>query len=113
MVPLVPVIEGPCAMTGWLLAENESLVHIVIGPNSGSMETSSPSGPAFETAFDGPGIAWARPLPQQGDSVPTPVVLIGHFDDPRAAACQPKNQAECLDRFVVTVVAWADGVENP
>jgi hypothetical protein len=113
VVPLVPVIEGPCAMTGWLLAEPESVVHITIGANSRSMETSSATGPSFETVFDGPGTAWARPLPERGDSVPTPVVLIGHFDDPRAAGCQPENQVECHERFVVSVVAWADGVDNP
>jgi hypothetical protein len=46
-------------------------------------------------------------------SVPTPVVFIGHFDDPRAEGCRPEHLQLCRDRFVVTVVAWADGVDFP
>jgi len=112
-IPLVPVIEGPCALTGWLMGEPESVVHVSVEANSREHWTTSASGPSIETVFDGPGSAWANPLRQNGDSVPTSVVLIGHFNDPRVAACQAENQAECRDRFVVTVVAWADGVENP
>jgi hypothetical protein len=109
IVPLVPVIEGPCALTGFLMAEPESIVHV----RANSMETSGPTGSAIETVFEGPGTDWARPLPREGDSVPTPVVLIGHFDDARAAGCQPENQETCRDRFVVLIIAWADGVDDP
>ncbi|MDL2335822.1 MAG: hypothetical protein QFC55_07320 [Chloroflexota bacterium] len=41
---------------------------------------------------------WAYP--------PTPVVLVGHFDDPRASDCQPEARQACLDRLVVDKVAF-------
>jgi hypothetical protein len=109
LVPPVPVIEGPCALTGWLMAGPESIVHVT----GNGMDTNGPHGPALQTAFDGPGIRWANPLPKVGDSAPTPVVLVGHFNDPRAPRCQPENRQECADRFVVTAVAWANGIQNP
>lgn len=109
--PVVELLNGDCTIDmTWLMAEPESLIHT----DRNSAGSSSPASPAVNPVFDGPlDIAWARPLPQIGDSVPTPVVFVGHFDDARAAGCQPADQGRCRDRFVVTVVAWADGVENP
>jgi hypothetical protein len=108
--PVVPLLDGDCSLDmAWLMAEPERLVHVE--PNS--MGVDSPTGAAIHPVFDGPGIAWARPLPQTGTSTPTPVVFIGHFDDSRAEGCQPEHLQLCRDRFVVSVVAWADGVDNP
>ena len=108
-VPPVPIIEGPCTYSGWLMADPESIIRSI----ANGLATQGPVGPAFQTAFDGPGMDWAIPLPRTGNSMPTPVVLIGHFDDPRAVGCQPENHQECSDRFVVTAVDWANGVQNP
>jgi hypothetical protein len=33
--------------------------------------------------------------------LPVPIVVIGHFDDPRAADCQPEAVQLCADRFVI------------
>jgi hypothetical protein len=108
--PIVPLLNGNCTIdTTWLMAEPEAIIHVT--PNS--MRADSPTSPAIHPVFDGPGIDWARPLPQNGDSEPTPVVFIGHFDDERAAGCRPEDLQRCLDRFVVTEVTWADGVDNP
>ena len=110
MWPVVPVLEGNCAIDfTWLMAEPESIIRI----RPDGAEGGPPSGPAIHPVFDGPSTGWARPLPPEGDAVPTPVVLIGHFDDARTAGCRPENRQRCLDRFVVTVVAWADGVDFP
>jgi len=32
---------------------------------------------------------------------PIPIVVVGHFDDPRAALCRPAAQDLCRDRFVI------------
>ena len=32
---------------------------------------------------------------------PVPIVVIGHFDDPRAAECPPTSRQACLDRMVI------------
>ena len=107
--PEVPNIEGCTSHAGWLLERPEAVVH-----HRGNTTWTTPAvGPSVEVAFDGPSHDWARPLPNDGDAVPTPRVLVGHFHDPRAAACQPANVHECGDEFVVTRVAWANWVDNP
>jgi hypothetical protein len=45
-----------------------------------------------------PGLTWA----------PIPIVVMGHFDDPRAAACRPDARQTCLDRFVIDQVVQFD-----
>lgn len=39
---------------------------------------------------------------------PVPIVVVGHFDDPLAAECQPKSRQLCLDRLVVDRIAIFD-----
>ncbi|MEW5990961.1 MAG: hypothetical protein AB1736_06400 [Chloroflexota bacterium] len=108
--PVVAILNGDCSIEmTWLMSESESILRI--DPNG--MSGSSPTSPAIHPVFDGPDTSWARPLPATGDAVPTPVVFIGHFNDARAAGCRPEDQPLCRERLVVTVVAWADGVENP
>lgn len=112
--PVVPLLNGDCqiGMT-WLMQNPEILIRSTKDLSGGSNSESAPVGPAVNPVFDGPSTNWANPLPENGDSVPTPVVFIGHFDDPRAQGCQPVDHQACLDRFVVTAVAWANGVDNP
>jgi len=108
--PIVPLLNGDCTIDAtWLMQDPEGLIQI----DANGMGMGSPSSAAFNVVFDGPDISWARPLPQQGISTPTQVVFIGHFDDERAQACGPVSFQLCLDRFLVTQVTWADGVDNP
>ena len=109
LVQPVPLLEGPCKLQGWLMADPESAVLV----HENGMETRPIVGANVDVAFDGPDTNWERPLPKLGGSIPLPVVFIGHFDDIRAAGCQPENRQSCLDRFVVTIVAWLDGVDRP
>lgn len=107
--PIVPLLDGDCAIDfTWLLSDAQSLWHAEVN----DMRMENPAGPAIHPVFLGPDTSWARPFDGR-DSVPTPVVFIGHFDDERAAGCQPQNRQRCLDRFVVTLVPWADGVDLP
>jgi hypothetical protein len=39
---------------------------------------------------------------------PVSVTLVGHFDDPRAAACPEALRQACLDRFVIDEIIWAE-----
>jgi hypothetical protein len=39
---------------------------------------------------------------------PVPIVVIGHFDDPRAIACRPQARQGCLDRFVIDRIVSFD-----
>jgi hypothetical protein len=39
---------------------------------------------------------------------PVPIVIVGHFDDPRAADCRPAARQLCLDRLVVDRIAAFD-----
>lgn len=108
--PSEPFLEGNCSVHfTWLMADPETIVRV----RADGAEGSRPVGPAINPIFDGPDTDWARPLPPSGDAIPTPVVLIGHFDDPRAAGCQPEARRACRDLLVVTAVPWADGVLDP
>ena len=108
--PVVELLNGDCTIDAtWLMSAPEGLVDVT----ANGISATSPSFPAVNVVFDGPDTSWARPLPQTGRSVPTPVVVVGHFDDERAAGCRPEDVQRCLDRFVVTDVTWADGVDRP
>ena len=112
--PVVPLLNGDCTIgMTWLMENGETLIHSTRDASGGSNSSRAPVGPAVNPVFDGPATDWANSLPQSGDSVPTPVVFIGHFDDARAQGCAPDERQACLDRFVVTTVAWANSVENP
>jgi hypothetical protein len=112
--PVVPLLNGDCAIgMTWLMENAESLIHSTRDASGGSNSSRPPSAPGVNPVFDGPPTGWANPLPEIGDSVPTPVVFIGHFDDARAQGCAPSDRQTCLDRFVVKTVAWANGVDNP
>ena len=112
--PVVPLLDGDCTISmTWLMEDPESLTHVTRDANGGGSSSRAPVGAGVNPVFDGPSTRWATPLPISGDSVPTAVVFIGHFDDVRAAGCAPADRQACLDRFVVTTVAWANGVANP
>lgn len=100
------LLEGYCfADFVWLMAAPEILIST--GPNSTS--GGSPEGPAIHPMFIDVAAPPTWPMPEQGDSIPTAVVLVGHFDDPRAADCRAEVRQTCLDRFVVEKVAWVEG----
>lgn len=44
---------------------------------------------------------------------PVPIVVIGHFDDPRADACQPEARQRCLDRLVIDEIVSFDPASVP
>jgi hypothetical protein len=112
--PVVPLLNGDCTIgMTWLMQDPESLVHATRDASGGSNSSRPPVGAGVNPVFDGPSTDWANPLPANGDSVPTAVVLIGHFDDARAVGCAPADRPACLDRFVVTTVAWANGRSLP
>ena len=39
---------------------------------------------------------------------PVPIVVVGHFDDPRAAQCRPENHQLCLNRLVIDRIVEFD-----
>jgi hypothetical protein len=56
------------------------------------------------------GIEWSW-VPDRPTDEPTEVILVGHFDDDRAAYCDDDQEQTCRDRFVVDRVAFVDGRE--
>jgi hypothetical protein len=54
--------------------------------------------PAGASYWHPDGTGWGSP--------PVPIVVVGHFDDPRAELCQAANRQRCLDRLVVDWVAY-------
>jgi hypothetical protein len=96
----------------WLSEAAESLVHV--GPNS--VETGAPKGPALNPDLDALDTTWVAQLPQIGtigDSIPTDVVFLGHFDDRRSRLCPDAEISACRLRFVVDSVAYVAGSPSP
>jgi hypothetical protein len=44
---------------------------------------------------------------------PVPIVVVGHFDDPKAAECRAEARQLCLDRFVIDRVVMYDPASVP
>lgn len=38
--------------------------------------------------------------------ITTPIVVVGHFDDPRSEYCEPDFKQRCMDRLVVDMIAY-------
>jgi hypothetical protein len=110
--PINPLQTGCPDGFVWLMKEAESLVH-----QSGDHTSfGAPTGPALNPDFDDIDGSWEPTDPgfdTNGDSTPTDVVLVGHFDDRRAALCPEAEVAACRDRFVVHAVASVAGVPQP
>jgi hypothetical protein len=66
-------------------------------------------GPSFTPWFPEqlPGLQalFTLPVINDQDFPPVPIVVVGHFDDPRAEDCQPAARQFCLDRLVVDAIA--------
>jgi hypothetical protein len=66
-----------------------------------------PAGPALTPYIDQDDhldiMLWLFTLPTIAGQPypPVPIVLVGHFDDPRAADCRPEAQQHCRDRLVI------------
>jgi hypothetical protein len=73
-----------------------------------SGEVTEPRGPHL-TPFIPQGLDRAEELfhlnVRAPNFVPTPIVVIGHFDDPLAARCRPQARQLCLDRLVLERIA--------
>lgn len=96
--------EFYCQVGDWALAEApEAIVGVTVTSN----------GDSTSMAVHGRSMtkAWLQPVLELGRGQifppgttetwqPVPVVLIGHFGDPRAAACPPELRQTCFDRFV-------------
>lgn len=54
----------------------------------------------------------ASPVPLQAWR-PVPIVVVGHFDDPAAAACRPEALQICRDRFVIDRIVAFDPKSVP
>ena len=99
----VPILQPHCAAAfSWLMAEPESL----ITASPGGTQLRPPTGAAVQSVFGGVVPPALPALTTSGTSIPTKVVLVGHFNDRRATLCPADQQAACLSRFVVDGVAW-------
>lgn len=96
----------------WLMDRPESLVH----RSGNGTDMRRPDGPALNPDLDGLDLSWVQTnggFDANGDSIPTDVVLIGHFDDRRAEICPLEEIGACRDRFVVDAVAVVHGEPQP
>jgi hypothetical protein len=98
-------LDGGCTLaTQWLMADPETLVPL---PDT-MLGGPSPAGPAIRPVFDRIEAGWGYPI-SVDDSMPRPVVFLGHFNDARADDCRTEPRQECRALFVVDQVPWVDG----
>src|SRR4029078_13449309 len=95
---------GDCSLDQtWLMANPESLIHVApaTGPGPDGMQISGrhPANSAVNVAFAGVMPPATRPLPVEGDSTPTAVVFVGHFNDGRADLCSGDGAIACHRRL--------------
>jgi hypothetical protein len=64
--------------------------------------------PWFPNDLDRLGELFGLPIVNGQRYPPVPIVVVGHFDDPRAADCRPAARQLCLDRLVVDRIAALD-----
>ena len=67
----------------------------------------------MEVDFEGLDRSWMPTLPGAGPVAPIELVVLGHFDDDRAAFCPAELVQACRDRFVVDQVVSVAGDERP
>ncbi len=105
----VDPLEARCpAMFGWLMESPEDQLTVTATSASGRQ----PIGPAFNPRFL-PGVSAPEvpPGPVTGvfpDPAPVRVVLVGHWNDSRAAFCTDDGAVTCAREFVVEGTAWVD-----
>jgi hypothetical protein len=93
----------------WLMEEPEDLYGTT---KPGSNELRPPNGPALHPSFalvDSPVV----PLPEPDNTLPVPVVLLGHFHDRRARLCDASEREGCEQTFLVDRVVADDGAAKP
>jgi len=107
----VPWLVGDCNTDAtWLMDSPESLWSSEPGQGGTYTVTGhAPTGPAVNVTFPGLAFPPVHPLPDPGTSQPTPMVVVGHFNDLRALACPLDRVATCDRRFVVDAIAWIEG----
>jgi hypothetical protein len=106
----VPFLEGDCTIPSqWLMEAPESLYHVTRTSGSTTITGTGPVGPAFNAVFPTVAEPGAPSLPADGGSTPGRALLIGHFNDARAALCTRDTPEACRLRFVVDAVAWSGG----
>jgi hypothetical protein len=116
--PVVRWLSGTCEGARQFLMTDAEILEVVdvTSPTDTTVTLNTPSSPAFQVAF--PGTSWlvANGIPDRGSRIPIPVVYVGHFNDRRSAFCVPLDsadpdaaQAACRARFVVDLIAWANG----
>jgi len=86
----------------WLMQDAEHL-HVVDGDTE---TTRPPVGPALNPDLDSVDRSWIPAHTGPGPIELVDVVMVGHFDDPRAASCPKNARQACRDRFVVDQV-WS------
>jgi len=114
-------LELYCADGEWGITErNEAIKDLTIRRQGNTTAIGGPpaAGPHLTPWL--PSIAEMQPLfglPHVNDQYwpPVPILVIGHFDDPKAADCRKSAQQLCLDRFVIdqVVVFEPDSVPAP
>jgi hypothetical protein len=95
--------------TPMLMADPESIVTRTLT----SVRVRTPSGPSFHAVFNLVGLPVTRAVPLVGNAVPSPITVVGHFHDRRAASCPIGSEQACKSSLVVDRIVEVDGAPVP
>jgi hypothetical protein len=109
-------LEFYCSDGEWGITEqDEEIQHLDIQQqaNETSIRATPPAGPHLTPWVPNEADAkrlFGLPVVNGQFWPPVPIVVVGHFDDPKASECVAEVRQRCLDRFVIDrVVAFEPG----
>jgi hypothetical protein len=104
--PQPGALELYCSEGEWGISERNEWVEFL----TSDYQLIAGRGPHLIPFVEGPAGTelFSRRVVDGRQFVPIPIVVTGHFDDPRAADCRPQALQRCKDRLVIDQLAFFD-----
>jgi hypothetical protein len=92
-------LELRCSDGEWGITEDDEAIGVLTAASQWIPARSPHLSPYVSNDLFGPLLQQVLINGQR--ELPVPIVVVGHFDDPRAKDCQPEAAKLCVDRFVI------------
>jgi hypothetical protein len=95
------------------IAEDNEPVFVIDKFSRGTHATGPWLTPFVPEEVDGIAALFNLPIANGQRFLPVPILVVGHFDDPRASKCRPASRQLCKDRFVLDRIVQFDPASIP
>ena len=97
-------LEMPCAFDEFGITERDEPIVVFDDHGNGIYAAEGPFlVPFFPEGVDLPGL-FGLPIVDGRRYPPVPIIVLGHFDDPRSEDCRPVARQRCRDRLVIDLI---------